>query len=1024
MMRRRTSRRQASASRLRIRVAGSAALVGVIMFGGPVLASLGSPAAASSTVARLAEGSHLEVASRSTPLPVTTPAGHRPLGIVPPPPAAARGPLATPKAATPTTTSYACTPSFFVATGPTTKNATGCPKGLSYQGGPVVATGTTTGKNTIYAVYWHPSSTYPTHYQSIIDTYLANVAATSGKPTDAYSGDQQYYETTSTKHIHYQIAYGGQITLTTAFPPNGCTPTGPYTSATGGTTVCLTDTQEITQLKTYLAKHTTAPKGLGNVYMVFFPERVETCFGGGTTCSARATSPQNAVYCAYHSGFTDTTGQTVLYTNMPFPTTTCYTQMQAPNDTLNADTMLSDVSHEENETITDPLGNAWLSTPNGKWEIGDECAYVFGPALGGSPPTGTTAGTQYNQTINGVHYFTQLEFSEENYRLAGTRHGCIGHAQLPTATFAAAPTARAGSPEAFTAAGSTNPVLNPAGTPLSYTWTWGDGTTKTSTVTSSERHTYAVAGTYTVTLKVVDKDGWSKTLAKPVNVGATGSGPSVTTTSLPAATVGAPYSATLTASGGTTPYTWSISSGSLPKGLSLTASSGTISGTPTTAGTSSFTVKVTGAKTSGSGSATLTLTVDPAPAPYTAVSPLRICDTRTGNPSGLTGTAAQCNGHALKANTPLVITVAGKFGVPSGATAVVLNVTAVTAKGPGYLTVYPEGEKAPTASNVNFPAGGVVANLVEVGTGTGGKVSLVSNTTTDVVVDLEGYVEPTTTSGAGLYNPLASPARICDTRPGNPSGLTGTAAQCNGTKDQGTTLVANTPHPVRVDGVGGVPKTGVQAVVLNVTVTDPAAPGYLTAYPSGTPPTASNVNFGANETVPNRVIIPVSATGTIDLVSNVSTNAIVDVSGWFSAPSGTGSAFTPEPSPQRICDTRPGNPSGLTGPSAQCNGATDKGTTLGPNTTRTLNVRGLATVPTTATAVVLNVTAVTPTTATYLTVYPTGTPPTVSDLNPSPGDIEANLVVATVSSKGTVTVYNYAGDVNVVVDVAGWYSSS
>ena len=55
-------------------------------------------------------------------------------------------------------------------------------------------------------------------------------------------------------------------------------------------------------------------------------------------------------------------------------------------------------------------------------------------------------------------------------------------------------------------------------------------------------------------------------------------------------------------------------------------------------------------------------------------------------------------------------------------------------------------------------------------------------------------------------------------------------------------------------------------------------------------------------------------------------------------------------------------------------------------------------------------------------MFPTGIPPTVSDLNPTPGDVEANLVVATVSATGTIDLYNNAGTANVVVDVTGWYS--
>ena len=86
--------------------------------------------------------------------------------------------------------------------------------------------------------------------------------------------------------------------------------------------------------------------------------------------------------------------------------------------------------------------------------------------------------------------------------------------------------------------------------------------------------------------------------------------PVVATTSLPAGTTGTAYSATLAASGGVTPYTWSVSSGALPSGLNL--SDGTISGTPTTAGTSSFTVQV---KDAGNFTATasLSITINTAP---------------------------------------------------------------------------------------------------------------------------------------------------------------------------------------------------------------------------------------------------------------------------------------------------------------------------------------------------------------------------------------------------------------------------
>ena len=69
------------------------------------------------------------------------------------------------------------------------------------------------------------------------------------------------------------------------------------------------------------------------------------------------------------------------------------------------------------------------------------------------------------------------------------------------------------------------------------------------------------------------------------------SAPNITTTTLQNATVGTAYSQTIAAAGGT-PITWSVSSGFLPDGLSLNASTGAITGTPTTAGTFNFTVRV------------------------------------------------------------------------------------------------------------------------------------------------------------------------------------------------------------------------------------------------------------------------------------------------------------------------------------------------------------------------------------------------------------------------------------------------
>src|SRR5207249_9832102 len=69
----------------------------------------------------------------------------------------------------------------------------------------------------------------------------------------------------------------------------------------------------------------------------------------------------------------------------------------------------------------------------------------------------------------------------------------------------------------------------------------------------------------------------------------------ITTTTLPSGTIGIPYTASILSTGGTSPISWSITSGQLPAGLSLNAASGAIAGTPSTAGSYSLTVKATDA---------------------------------------------------------------------------------------------------------------------------------------------------------------------------------------------------------------------------------------------------------------------------------------------------------------------------------------------------------------------------------------------------------------------------------------------
>ena len=244
----------------------------------------------------------------------------------------------------------------------------------------------------------------------------------------------------------------------------------------------------------------------------------------------------------------------------------------------------------------------------------------------------------------------------------------------------------------------------------------------------------------------------------------------------------------------------------------------------------------------------------------------------------------------------------GSFGVPANATAVVLNVTVVNPLAAGYLTAYPTGATQPFASNIDYVAGQVVPNLVEVGVGTSGDVSLFSSAGTDVVVDVEGYTAPTAAggAGAGLYTPLSSSVRICDTRAGNPSGLSAPNDQCNG-----ATVAADGTLPVTVANMNGIP-AGATAAVFNVTAVNPQAAGYLTVFPQGSSqPLASNLDYTAGQATSNRVIVPLSIggpnAGEISVFSSARADVVVDVSGYYSAAGGSGSLFSAEAAPVRIC---------------------------------------------------------------------------------------------------------------------------
>jgi hypothetical protein len=425
-----------------------------------------------------------------------------------------------------------------------------------------------------------------------------------------------------------------------------------------------------------------------------------------------------------------------------------------------------------------------------------------------------------------------------------------------------------------------------------------------------------------------------------------------------------------------------------PGGATTTAPGSALSMTVTglTDGTAySFTITATNAVGTSPPSAASN-TVIPGRGAYQALSPMRILDTRNAAPLGPDGT--------------MNVQISGQGGVPStGVSAVVMNVTVTDTTAAGYLTIYPAGAPRPLASNLNWVAGNTAPNLVEVALGLNGQVTVYNGAgSADVIFDVAGYVATpsATPPAAGLYNPVV-PHRVLDTR----TGTGATAAPVSA----GQTIV------VPISGMAGIPSTGVAAVVLNVTATDTTAAGYLTVYPSGSGrPLASNLNFLAGQTVPNRVIVKVGSGGSVSFYNAAGTvDVVADVGGWFTdGGTAAGGSLFVGVQPARILDTR------LTH-------------NLGPSATLALAVAGQGGVPAMnvavpPAAVVINVTVTNPTAASFLSVWPgSTTQPLASDLNYVAGQTVPNLVVVKLGADGSIDLFNAAGTTDVVVDVVGWY---
>ena len=246
---------------------------------------------------------------------------------------------------------------------------------------------------------------------------------------------------------------------------------------------------------------------------------------------------------------------------------------------------------------------------------------------------------------------------------------------------------------------------------------------------------------------------------------------------------------------------------------------------------------------------------DPVSGGFYAVTPVRLLDTRIAL-------------GPIDAGCTAVLDLHGFVGAE--ASGVALDVVTVDAQDRGFVTAYPCETDRPLASNVNPRVGDPTPNSVVAPLLASRQVCLYVSVRTELVVDLTGWFGP---GGASFHG--MTPERALDTRFGpRPDGGTGQ-------------LHAGETLALPLAGVGSVPPDA-RGVAVNLTVTNSADPGFITAYPCDVPrPFTSNGNYLAVDTRANQALIGLDGAGRLCIFTLATVDLVVDVSGWFTGTDGT-----------------------------------------------------------------------------------------------------------------------------------------
>ncbi len=358
-----------------------------------------------------------------------------------------------------------------IASGLATATATG----ITYQGGAVLHA------NRTHLIFWTPANRpdlkFDHGYIPLVGRFMADVARASHSTRIEYGITGQYRDAGGA--AAYASTYAGTMVDRDPAPGSACTEPPPPTGPPAWTT-CLTDAQLQHELGRFIAAH-NLPVGPPDIYFLLTPDNFGSCAATGP--SECALGGSDGGYCGYHS----VTGNGILYAVIPYNAVPGHCRSGNPRPNGNAaDPALSTISHEQAETVTDPYGDAWVNS-NGA-EIGDLCLNRFGPALGGA------GSSQWNETVDGQHYWLQELFSRITGACAARPKPDSVRIRFRTA------------PVAGRSVGLVATARQPGGRIVSFNWNFGDGTGGRR---RRPTHTYKRAGVYRVYLRVTDSaDNW------------------------------------------------------------------------------------------------------------------------------------------------------------------------------------------------------------------------------------------------------------------------------------------------------------------------------------------------------------------------------------------------------------------------------------------------------------------------------------------------------------------------------------